>query len=67
MLAEIRAAKKLAASAHSEWDNYSKPTTKRAWNNKGTGKYGGGRDSWISNGKGEPKRKRRRHGKGKNQ
>jgi len=64
MLANIRAAKKLAASAHSESDKYSKPTTKRAWNNKGTAKSGGGRDSWTSNGKGEPKRKRRCYGKG---
>ena len=65
MLAEIRAAKRVAASAHSEWDNYTQPTTKRAWNYKGTGgKTGGGTgDSWTASGKGE-KKKRRRGGKG---
>ena len=65
-LAEIRAAKRVAASAHSEWDNYYTHTpTKRAWNYKGTGsKTGGGKGkSWTANGKGE-KKKRRRFGKG---
>ena len=64
IMAEIRAAKRVAASAHSEWDDYTQPTTKRAWNNKGTGKFGGGKgNSWTASGKGE-KKKRRRHGKG---
>ena len=64
-MAEIRAAKRVAASAHSEWDNYTQPTTKRAWS-KGTGKFGGGKgNSWTASGRGEKKRKkRRRHGKG---
>ena len=59
----IRAAKRVAASAQSEGDNYTQPTTKRAWNYKGTGQFGGGRDIWAASGKGEPKRKGRRHGK----
>ena len=63
MLAEIRAAKRVAASAHSDWDNYTRLTTKRA-RGKGTGKFGGGKEnSWTANGKGD-KKKRRRHGKG---
>ena len=55
MLADIRAAKRVAASAHSEWDNYTQPTTKRA-RGKGTGKFGGKGNSWTANGKGEKRR-----------
>ena len=63
ILAEIRAAKTVAASAHSKWANYTQPTTKRA-RGKGTGSFGNGYgDSWTANGKGD-KKKRRRHGKG---
>ena len=65
MLAELRAAERVAASAHSEWDSYTQPTAKRAWNYKGIGvKTGGGKgNSWTASGKGE-KKKRRRFGKG---
>ena len=63
ILAEIRAAKTVADSAHSKCDNYTQLTTKRA-RGKGTGSFGNGYgNSWTSNGKGD-KKKRRRHGKG---
>ena len=52
-VAEIRAAKRVAASAHSEWEDYTQPTTKRAWNSKGIGKFGGGKgNSWTAGGRG---------------
>ena len=63
ILAEIRAAKRVADSAHSPWDNYTQPTTKRA-RGKGKGSFGKGQgNSWTSNGN-VGKKKRRRHGKG---
>ena len=65
-MAETRPAKRVAAMDRSEWNNYPAISPiKRAWNNKGnsgnplSGKGG----SWIADGKGT-KKKRRRQGKG---
>ena len=66
MLEETRAAKRVAAMARSEWDNYSATSpNKRAWNNQGTGgrSFGGKGGSWTADGKGTRK-KRRRGGNG---
>ena len=66
ILAETRAAKRVAAMARSTWDNYSATSPNvRAWNNQGTGgkPFGGKGGSWIADGKGT-KKKRRRGGKG---
>ena len=66
MLAELRAAKKVAESAQSEWDNYYTDTpNKRAWNYRGTGSntFGSKGNGLTSDEKGE-KKKRRRSGEG---
>ncbi len=54
VVASIRSAKRMAASAHIDWDNYSQPTTKRAWDYDGTGGKNGGvtGNRWSSSGPG---------------
>ena len=67
ILAETRAAKRVAAMARSTWDNYSATSPNaRAWNNQGTGgkPFGGKGGSWTADGP-VIKKKCRRQGKGK--
>ena len=66
IVAETRAAKRVAAMARSEWDNYSALSpNNRAGNSqcKGGKPSGGKGGSWTADGKGT-KKKRRRGGKG---
>ena len=61
-VAELRAAKKVAASAQTEWDNYyTHAPDKRTWYDRSTGsrKSGGKGKSWTSDGKGGKKKCRR--------